>query len=1021
MRASFALSATVSLLALSCITSPAFAQTAPTTPPGVPESSTQDDDPSGATAEQNDADATAAESAGPLETGSGENEVVVTGTRIARPEFAYPNPVQAYTAETIRQSGETNLTEFLAESPALINSLTSEYTAGSESDLWEVGLNLLDLRNLGTDRTLVLVNGRRHVGGYPGTAAVDVNMIPQELIDRVDVLTGGASAIYGADGVSGVVNFVLKRNFEGIAARAQAGISDRGDAGTRYAAITAGQNFAGDRGNVAISYEFNKSDRLPETSRLDYGRTAPSYGFAPNPNDPDDDPSIPDRILVTDHRWADSSINGAVDIGSIDPDTGLFVPGALDFLPDFDGDGSPYDRGTPVGSGWVLGGTSTPVEIYYGDLLPYNRRHVFNGLASFEVSPALRFFAEGKFAKTRAKTYSQPDYDFYTYLLPDNAYLLDRFGDQAPAGAYVTGRDSFDYGRSNYSADRKTVRGVVGVDGQISRDLKYEVSYVYGSVKQRLNDRNNRIVDRYFAAIDAVVDPATGQTTCRINLPGETEVFSDSFNTFTYSGAPYSFSPGECIPLNILGSGAGSQAAEDWVFADAFSTARVQQRVLSGSLSGNTASFFNFPGGPVGFAVGAEYRKEQSRTNPDDMFEDEWFGYGYVPDEGKFNVKEVFGEVNLPILKDLPFAQTLSIGGAVRLSDYSSIGKTTTWKLDGVYAPVRDISFRGTYSRAVRAPNISELYAGAGSTGAFIEDPCDIDYVDRGTSSRAANCAAILEGLGIDPSTFNPANDPTSPENSSIAGLQGGNAGLAAETAKTWTAGVVLRPRFVPGLNVALDWYSIKLKDAVNYPSAQELFELCVDQPSLDNPFCAAVSRDADSGYASNFLLIPQNVAQFRTAGADLALNYRLAPSNWGSFNLRVAGGYLHRLQFVPTIGAEVDDDRQEAFAPKFSANGDLTWTKGPVTLNYGINWFSKTRRYEKETTDVDPDILEEKYLWYKERWEHDVQAAFQVNERFGIYAGANNVWNQKPDVGASSYPISKVGRQLYVGTRIKL
>lgn len=1025
MRLSSVLLVTASVFAMCAV--PAAAQdqgtVSQTTPPGVPESSTQDDDPTAAPAEQNDADATAAESAAPQDTGSGENEIIVTGTRIARPEYSFPNPIQAYTAETIQQSGETNLTEFLVESPALIGSTTSEYTAGSEVGQFNVGTNFLDLRNLGENRTLVLVNGRRHVGGYPGTASVDINSIPMELIDRVDVLTGGTSAIYGADGVSGVVNFVLKRNFEGLSVRGQSGWSPKGDAWNWYGAVTAGHNFADDRGNVAISYEFSQADRLPETERLHYGRTGPTYAFAQNMDDfPDDDPNVPDNVLYTDMRWWDSSMAGATDLGSFDPGTGLFVPGALDGVPDFDGDGSIYDGGTLIpNSAWVLGGSSTPVEIYYGDLLPLNRRHIFNGLASFEFSPAARVFVEAKYAKSKAKTLSQPEYDFYSYLFPDNAFLQQRFGEELTVGgAYITGRDHFDWGRSTYAADRETMRGVLGVDGEITPDVRYEISYVYGKAKQRAVNGGNRIVDRYFAAIDAVTDPDTGQVTCRINLPGETEIQGDSSNTFTYFGAPYSFTPGECVPLNLLGRGAGSQAALDWVLDDAVTKASLTQQVISGSIAGDTEAFLNLPGGPIGFAVGAEYRKEKSRTNPDQAFQDDWYGYTIVPDRGGFNVREVFGEVNLPLLKGVPFAETLSVGGAIRFSDYSSVGNTTTWKLDGVYAPVRDISFRATYSRAVRAPNIAELYAGQSATGAFIEDPCDDDYIDQGTSFRQANCEAVLGALGIDLADFNPSGDATSPENSSIAGLEGGNPDLIEETAKTWTAGVVLRPRFIPGLNLAFDWYDIKLKDAVAYATAQDIVDLCVDQPSLDNVYCALIERDPDTGYVSDFTVTPNNVASFKTAGMDMTLNYRFQPGNLGTFNFRLVGGYLHRLQYIPTVGADVDDDRQEPFAPKFQANGDLTWTKGGLTLNYGINWFSKTRRFEKEVTDVDPDIVEKKYLWFKERWEHDVQAAYAVNERFNIYAGANNLWNQKPDVGASSYPISKVGRQLYVGVRTK-
>jgi outer membrane receptor protein involved in Fe transport len=382
----------------------------------------------------------------------------------------------------------------------------------------------------------------------------------------------------------------------------------------------------------------------------------------------------------------------------------------------------------------------------------------------------------------------------------------------------------------------------------------------------------------------------------------------------------------------------------------------------------------------------------------------------------------VFGEVNLPLLSDMPFAQTLAIGGAVRLSDYSTVGSTTTWKVDGVYAPVRDITLRATYSQAVRAPNISELFAGQSGSFEFIADPCDTLNIGEGTQYRQANCATLLGQYGINPATFSPNGDPTSPDNSSIQGLSGGNPNLQEETARTWTAGVVLRPRFIPGLTIAADWYDIKLEDAISTATAEEIAELCVDQPDLDNVFCDAITRDPSNGYVSTFVVGPQNVASFDTSGLDLNLNYRFTPSEKiGTFNLRLVGNYLDQLQFIPTVGADVDVDRDEPYAPKFAASADLTWSKGPLTLNYGINWLDNTRRYTTEELAANPDKSDPRYFWYKEKWDHQVQARYNVDDRFSIYGGVNNLFDQKPSVGAAGFPINAVGRYFYVGARVGL
>jgi len=353
--------------------SPAFAQSQPT-PPGSPESSQQDDDPS--TTTDADSQATASEVASMQETGTGENVVVVTGSRIARPEFSFPNPISSYTSESIEQSGDTNLTDFLLDNPALVGSSGNADASGSNTGFQEAGLNLLNLRNLGTNRTLVLVNGRRHVAAYPGSASVDVNSIPVDLLDRVDILTGGTSAIYGADGVSGVVNFVLRRDFEGVRMRGQIGISEEGDAGNRLGSILVGQNFAGGRGNIVLGYEYADTDRLHESRRPYTGDPRRRFELlrqAP-PTDRPDDPNIPDRVLFTDARWQDSSLGGAIDLGSNDPDCGgggAFVPGCLDGIPDFTGEGTPYDRGLilPGSGGRTNGGGGRSTGGCFGGLI----------------------------------------------------------------------------------------------------------------------------------------------------------------------------------------------------------------------------------------------------------------------------------------------------------------------------------------------------------------------------------------------------------------------------------------------------------------------------------------------------------------------------------------------------------------------------------------------------------------------------------------------------------------------------
>ena len=955
--------------------------------------------------------------------------IIVTGSRISRPELSMPNPVQTLSGETIERSGKTNLTDFLIDSPALVGSLSDGQNSGSNAGFQSVGLNLLDLRNLGTERTLVLVNGRRHVNAFPGENSVDVNTIPIDLVERVDILTGGVSAIYGADGVSGVVNFILKRNFEGVLARGQVGISERGDAGNRFGSVLVGKNFADNRGNIAIGYEYNQSDRFNERQRSFSGNPADNFQLLQDPDQfptggATDVPGKPDRILYNNVSWADSARNGAVDID-------------LDGVPDFDGDGRVYDGGTILpGSGGraVNSRSNTPTAGYFGDFAPYLERHNVNLLTSFEFSPALRFFGEAKYVRTTAETRGQPSFDFFTFLAPDNFYLQQRFGQNAPDGALIS-RDNFDLGISISRAKRDTYRGVLGFDGVLSEgersgNLKYEISYVYGRADATVRDRNNRVTDRYFAALDAVAGP-NGQPTCRINLPGETIIDPNNYagvasiSGIPVTGAPLTFRPGECVPLNILGENVASQAALDFAFVTTTTRARSEQHVVSGSLSGDLGFLFSLPGGPIGFAVGAEYRKEKTSSVPDPFQQQGFFdgGSAILPSGGSFDVKEVYGEVNVPLLADLPFAKNLSFGGAIRYSDYSTIGSTLTWNVNATYSPVADITVRGTYSQAVRAPNITELFSPLQGTFLFLTDPCDPSVLAEGTSFRAANCTAQLTAAGLTPvqiANFSPATDAE--QSTSQPGLQGGNPDLQEETAKTWTAGLVLRPSFIPGLSLTADWYDIKIKGAINTPDVDEVFKFCVDAPTLQNGFCDSFTRAPGSGFINSFVVSAQNVAEFTTSGLEVQLNYRFTPSpQVGTFNLRLVGGYLNDLTFTAAVGGVPEQQRNRTFRPNYVGNLDLTWVRGPLAINYGLAWQGKTQRFTTIQIAANPDISDPKFFEYKERWEHDVQVAYDAGRNFTLFGGINNFTDQQPDIAAvNGLPVTAIGRYFYMGAKVQ-
>ncbi len=948
-----------------------------------------------------------------------DGAIVVTGTRIRNtPQYTQPNPVISIGRDDVQSAGVTNLTDFLAENPALSGSTTANDTSGTNAGIGQVGLNLLNLRNLGTQRTLVLVDGRRHVASTPGSASIDINTIPIELIERVDIVTG-AAAIYGADAVTGVVNFVLRRNFEGLSIRGQSGISQRGDAANQLLALTAGTNFGGGRGNVAVSLEYSRESALGRGTRRFLTQNG-LCGFYRNQADFPDDPNVPDLVPECDVRYFDSNAVSAIDVD-------------LDTVPDYFGEGQVWDEGRFIGDIFQVGGSGTPVSTYSGDVLPQVERYAANLLFNYDITDSVNFYAQAKYVRIVSETENQPSFDFFLVIPSDNAFIsptlrqaIDDVG--VPAfGLLITGRDNFDLGRRGETATRQTYRGVVGVRADLAENLRFDVSYVYGRTDNRTFQTNYRFNDRFYAAIDAI--EVNGQIVCRSNVQpvgNSNQQFNFDFND-PGTALGLSFTPGAnsgCVPFNpfVDNAAAGNQAAINWITTSANDRSRLEQHVATAVLDGNLGNA-RLWGGPIGFALGAEYRKESSSNQPDPIgINYPVFGNQLFPTVGSFDVKEVFGELQIPIVSDRPFFNDLIVNGAVRYSDYSTVGSTFTWQVGAIWAPVRDIRFRGTYTQAVRAPNIAELFGPQSQSFGSFADPCSPSRINDGTDSRPGNCAAILSELGLTPAqqaAFTGALSATVP------GLVSGNPNLQEETSKTLTAGVVLQPRFIPGLTLSADYYDVRIGDAVSTPSGQILANLCVDQPR-PNPFCDAIDRRPGGdplapGVISGFRTLPQNVAEFRTSGIDFAANYRVRTDSIGTFDFRLRGNRLLRYERLPVIGGVVVNERNTVDIPNWTVNFNTTWSLDNVALTWRVNYFSPTLRYSRQTFAAQPDYVEERYAKFDARFTHDVQMNFMASDRFNFYLGVNNLFNQEPDIGASFYPVSAVGRYFYGGVRVSL
>ncbi|GGD01643.1 TonB-dependent receptor plug domain-containing protein [Aquisalinus flavus] len=960
--------------------------------------------------------------------------IVVTGSRIRRPDYDFSNPVTSIDEGTIERSGATNMTDFVQEVPALVSSIDSEDYANT-ADQAGVGLNLLDLRNLGTNRTLVLVDGRRHVGSEPGTAAVDINTIPVGLIERIEVLTGGASAVYGADGVTGVVNFILKDNYEGFSARAQTGTSQQGGGDNTFISMVGGKNFMDGRLNITGALEMSQTNSVDQSDRR-YSQFGRREILISNPDEPStfggaNDPDILDNIFATGVTYIDTSPVGGV---YTDPDFGDSLAGN-----DFTGNGDPWQDGVSAGGFLAVGGDGSLLDGFVDQLLPELDRYTAYGSFDYELTPSMNLFGDLKYVNTTTQFIAQPTFDYFLEVPFDNPFIPDPIlADAMPTGGpfgadtvYVA-RDNFDLGNTGRDIERETWRSVIGLDGAFWDNWFYEASYTYGQTKETSEYFNDRQADRFAAAIDAVRDPSTGEIVCRSDLD-PTAIPSGNLDDDSLWGT--TFTPGAnsgCVPADIFGADISAEAAA-WINTTTVSDATIEQQVWNAFVTGDSSRWFELPAGPVGVVFGVEYREESAANNAAPIEEESaalgyditWSGQG-TDTVGEFDVFEYFAEVDIPLVRDVRFIQELRLDAAYRGSDYSTTGRSETWKVGGIWQVNDFIRFRGTTAQAVRAPNINELFLPQSQTFSLLADPCTVVNLDEPEDPevealRLQNCTA---DLGFDPEAtgFNPN------VSSAIEGRVGGNPDLDVETAMTDTYGFVLQPSFIENLTISLDYYDIELEDAIQFFDAQTIVDKCYDLPR-PNQFCPLVTRDtAGDGRLSGFQQFAVNVASYTTSGYDLSVRYSLDPQevglterNIGQFDFGLIGNKLNDLTFVELEDAPTDQQVGDAGAPEYQATFDLLWTSPDdvVQLNYGYSWFDETQRFEPGNIEDNPDIVDSEYYNWSARSVHDVQARFNLSDQFSVYGGVNNLLDQEPDRGSLNYPVNPLGRFYYLGVQI--
>ncbi len=849
--------------------------------------------------------------------------IVVTGSRIPTPNLTAVSPVTVVNSQEIRLQGTTRTED-------LINSLPQAF-AGQGGNLANgaSGTATVDLRGLGPNRTLVLINGRRLVPGDPAVPTPDINVIPSSIVERIDVLTGGASSVYGSDAVSGVVNFIMDTDLEGIRLDAQysfyqhnnrnsdedapgmfggpLGLDARGfgyptgsvaDGGTFDVSVAIGAGFDDGRGHVVAYAGYRKLEEVTQ-GRRDYSACATQARTAAQVA------ANPARLV--DCGGSATSANGTIILNEGGTSTFFQIGPNRTLIPGF----TPYNF--------------APTNYFQRP----DERYTLGAFANYEISPALRPYLEVMFMNDRTVAQIAPSGDFgNTFfincgspaaptavspgvgnpllsqqqrnllcdadnLLIDNAGSVDNDPPFTPPAVFIDPVTGLPYTRGFAQILRRNVEGggrqsdlehtnfriVAGMRGDLSEVWSYDVYYQFAQTNFALTYQNDFSVTRLGRAIDIVDNPNTPgvDPTCRSVLDGTDP---------------------SCVPWDIFATGQVTQAALAYLQTPGFQRGNVQQTVASASLTGNLGEWgiqFPWANEGVGIALGLEYRKEHLELQTDVAFQtlpsSDLAGQGAptLPVSGEFDVREAFAEVRIPIIED-SFVYNFSIEAGYRYSDYG-IGNrsvsTDTYKIGADLSIIRDVRIRGAYNRAVRAPNIQELFAPQRVALNGNGDPCS----GAAPSASLAACQA----MGVSAAQYGTiAPNPAGQYN----GLIGGNPNLNPEIADTWTLGVVIQPSFIPRLAITIDWFDIAISEPIQPIGQDVILSTCA--ATLDPFFCGLVNRDqfgslwrTGTGFVRD---LNQNIGEFSTRGIDVGVSYAHEIGSWGNLSFSFVGTWLDEL-----------------------------------------------------------------------------------------------------------------------------
>ena len=957
-------------------------------------------------------------------------QIVVTGSRISHREIESSSPLQVIDDKQLDARGFQTVAQALNELPTF--GVPGASPIGFNQSGFGAGQSFVNFLGLGSQRTLTLVNGRRFVSSNTGSifgptgsggTQVDLNTIPTKLIQRVETVAAIGAPIYGSDAVAGTINILLKKDYEGIDIDVQDGISSRGDAPDQRIRFLAGKNFAGGRGNFTIAGEYDKSKGLFFTDRaqtaFDDRFDSPASGSGPQviyrdlrvPSvDPFGIPMVTDFLVLSPQQ-------AGLFLG--DPTATVGVTNAAGATLRFGPDGTlvPINFGSTVGdtngfSVFTSGGNGYSLRSVE-NLLTDLERYSVNTNLSYDLTDDIHFFGEGWYSVSKGRNLaSQPVYNSALFdsagnrdgnliiklnnpfLSPaaraaiQNSIATNPFSDSPEQDYFYLARASTDLSSGVSTGKSEVMRFVGGFDGNLhvlpDREWKFEAYFNYG--RANVTSKNPELNQQNFLnALNATT--SGGQIVC---APGSTN-------------SPVATISSTCAPINPFGQQI-SQAARDYVTTVATPRTLNHQYDAVASVAG---PLFKLPGGDFSFSLGYEHRKEDSAFDPGVFYFGSGTGdsasrgsYGRSvpidPVSGSYHTNEIFGELSADLISaenGVPLIRELSFQAAGRYIWNSKFGNDPTYTFQGRWAPVRDLAFRAAYTRAVRAPSITEAFNPTSSSYGFAIDVCDRSLVNQGPdpTRRSANCAAA----GVPTGFFAKSNQRSFPN------FTFGNPALHNEKADSYSAGLVLTPRFIPGFNATVDYVNITIKDAITAFSNDAVVAACYDSTSYPaNPFCALVTRDS-AHQLSNLGTTYFNSAKVKYKGIIAQINYRHAApflGNDSSLGLNVSYQYL-----------DTRTDQASAGAVPNQIDNSVGYSrhKGIATFSYNTSKFDGQVQVNYiGSAYIDPNTTASFYSIPKVNafTYVNLSMSYKVTPQFTIHADVDNVFDAKAPY---PYPVS--------------